>query len=401
MTNLKAIATTCLAVTGLAMAQDNASTSTFPTPGSSSSSSSSVAAPRTGLYAGVVKGNAASDNTTDDYSRRPTLIGDRQYFAGYGTADLGSGAFSFKGNGMNWFGQMTGGGDPSDVRVGVGSGTAWGGGLLLSLDHTNVKNAAGETSTTVEGDGYGVFGDFNLGSSDVYGQLGWFTGFPSLLPTAPNNSVTVKPTAGAEASEANWFINLMAGWKKDATTEGTHSMNVEFNYTFGKNTTDPGNLDNSVNILMLNGYHGYILKAASDYAVFLGCNGGFLWRADKTSTPNVDASEIGINVMPNMSFQKQLGKGFEVFSGGGVSLNYNMFTDEPAGAGGFPPAGSTDASQIVTTGADVSLGLRWVKDNFAFEGSVTEALLHNGPQVISGTTTPGGMFAEVGMSLGI
>ena len=87
MTNLKAIATTCLAVTGLAMAQDNASTSAFPTPSSSSSSNSSVSAPRTGLYSVVTKGNAAADKTVVDYTRRPTLIGNKQYFAGFGGAD--------------------------------------------------------------------------------------------------------------------------------------------------------------------------------------------------------------------------------------------------------------------------------------------------------------------------
>jgi hypothetical protein len=352
------------------------------------------------LYGGVVKGNAAADNTVEDYSRRPTLIGDRQYFAGSGTADLINGAFSFKGHGMNWFGAMTGGANPNDIRIGAASGNAWGGGLLLSVDHTNVTNAAGETSTTFEGNGYGVFGDFNLGASDVYGQLGYFTGFPSTLAAAPNNSVTVTPNTGAETSESNWYLNLMAGWKKDATTEGTHAMNVEFNYTFGQNSADPTDPEGSVNILMLNGYHGYILKANSDYSVFLGCNGGFIWQSDKTTLPaDVDASHIGISIMPNMSFQKQLGKGFEVFSGGSITASYDMYNDEPP-AGGFPPAGSTDASQILTSGADVAVGLRWAKDNFAFEGSVTEALLKNGPQLVSGTTTPGGMFAEVGMSLG-
>ena len=399
MTNLKAIATTCLAVTGLAMAQDNASTSAFPTPSSSSSSSSTGTAPRTGLYGGVVKGNAAADNTVEDYSRRPTLIGDRQYFAGSGTADLVNGAFSFKGNGMNWFGAMTGGANPADLRFGVAGGTAWGGGLLLSLDHNSVKNAAGETSTTVEGDGYGVFGDFNLGNSDVYGQVGWFTGFPSSLAGPANNTSVFDPAAaGANVEVTNHFLGLQAGWKKDATTEGTHSLNVELGYIFGSHTEKPTDPDESVNIITLNGYHGYILKANSDYSVFLGCNGAFIWQSDKSTTPKVDASHMGLAVMPNMSFQKQLGKGFEVFTGGSVSLGYDMYTDEVGVP--FPPAGSTDASQILTSGADVAVGLRWAKDNFAFEGSVNDVLLKNGPQLISGTATAGGMFAEVGMSLG-
>src|SRR4051812_47059932 len=94
MTVLRTIATTCLAVSGLAMAQG----ASAPVP----------SAPRTGLYGSVTRGNIAADNTVEDYSRRPTLIGDKQYFAGFGDADLGNAAFSLKGMGYNWFGEVTG-----------------------------------------------------------------------------------------------------------------------------------------------------------------------------------------------------------------------------------------------------------------------------------------------------
>ena len=401
MTKLKTAAITSMVVSGLAgwaLAQGGSS-SAFPAP-SGSSSSSSVSAPRTGLYTGVTKGNGVADNTVNDYSMRPTLIGNKQYFAGFGGADLANGAFSFEGKGLNWFGSVTGGGSPNLLRFGVGSGTSWGGGLLLSLDRSNVTNAAGETKTNFEGDGLGVFGDFNLGASDVYGQIGWFTGFPSLLATAgAHNTSVFTPNTGTELTTYNWYINAMVGWKKDATTEGTHSLNAELSYLLGKNTTDglAANLDNSTNQISMYFSHGYILKATSDYSVFLGTNGGLGWQADKTNIPSVDGSHIGVFAMPNFAFQKQLGHGFEGFSGASVTGAFDTYSDEmPAGT----PPGTTDLSTLMTGSADVAVGLRWVKDNFALEGSLKETVLANGPYIVGGNAGQG-LFVNVGMALGI
>jgi hypothetical protein len=398
MTKLKTAAITCMAVSGLsgwASAQGGTS-SAFPTP-SGSSSSSSVSAPRTGLYTAVTKGNAAADNTVDDYSRRPTLIGTKQYFAGYGGPDLTNGAFSFEGKGLNWFGSVTDNQSANLdlLRLGVGSGTAWGGGLLLSVDRANVTTPTGETKTTFEGDGLGLFGDFNLGSSDVYGQIGWFTGFPG---TAGANTVNVKPNTGTETTVYNWYLNVLAGWKKDATTEGTHSLNAEFSYILGKNTSDglATELDNSLNAIILAFYHGYILKATSEYSVFLGDNSGFSWEADKVGT--TDGSHVSIFASPNIAFQKQLGHGFEGFSGASVTAAFDTYSDEapvpPA------PAGATDYTSLLTGSADVAVGLRWVLDNFALEGSLKEAVLLNGPYLVGGNAGQG-LFANVGISLGI
>ena len=125
MTKLKTAAITCMAVSGLAgwaLAQEN-STSAFPTP-SGSSSASTVSAPRTGLYTAVTQGNAAADNTVDDFSRRPTLIGSKQYFAGYGGTDMQSAAYNFRLGSLNWFGAVAAGAgtSPATLRVGAGSG---------------------------------------------------------------------------------------------------------------------------------------------------------------------------------------------------------------------------------------------------------------------------------------
>jgi hypothetical protein len=407
MTKLKTAAKTCLMVsgmTGLILAQDNLPSSAFPTPSGESApaSAGAVAAPRTGLYTAVTKGNAAADNTVDDYSRRPTLIGDRQYFAGFGNDSLQNGAFSFEGKGLNWFGSVTGDGAPNLLRLGVGSGTAWGGGVLLGIDRTTVTDAAGnEVSTTLSGSGLGVFGDLNLGGSDVYGQVGWFTGFPGVFPATPAGFTadawqTLSPDAGDESSLHNWNLGVLAGWKKDATNEGTHALNVELSYLFGSSVTDgvtPG-FDNTTNQIFLTFMHGYILKSASDYAVFLGDNSGLFWQADHRDNPtSVDASNFGVFISPNIAFQKQFRHGFEGFSGAAFTVAINSSEDQP-------PATNTEVTSYTTGGADVALGLRWVYDNFAVEGSLKEAFLLNGPYLIGGNTNQG-LNAQIGISLGI
>ncbi|MDB5106068.1 MAG: hypothetical protein JWP91_3757 [Fibrobacteres bacterium] len=399
------IAIACLTASGLAgwaMAQDNLSTGTYPP--SSSSPSSTVSAPRTGLYETVTKGNAAADNTVDDFTRRPTLIGTKQYFAGFGGADMQSGAFSFEGRGWNWFGSAVsragsaqGGANPAEVRAGIASGTAWGGGLILSFDKSTTDNAGTKTKTVIEGDGFGAFGDFNLGNSDVYGQVALYTGFDALLPPV-NNYIKVEPPSPLPTTETNnYLINAMGGWKKDATTEGTHALNVEVGYNYSKNEVDPSTPanENSINELAVMFAHGYILRATPDYSVFLGTNNLLIWRAEKTTAAPTEHSIIGISTSPNLAFQKQFGKGFEGFSGGSVTASYFSYSNEPFGIGA-----PEEATRLLTADADVAVGLRWVKDNFALEGSLKEAVLLNGPYLIGGNANQG-LMAEVGMSLGI
>ena len=403
MIKLQTIAIACLAASGLAgraMALENTSTSSFPTP--SSSSSSSVSAPRTGLYTAVTHGNAAADNTVDDYTRRPTLIGDKQYFAGYGDADMQSGAFAFEGMGFNWFGAMAGGADPDELRVGLGKSTAWGGGVIVSFDKQNVETAAAKTKTVLVGDGFGAFGDFNLGSSDVYGQVALYTGFAALNPpNAAFNYVKVEPKAagGVTTENSNYLIDVMAGWKKDATTEHTHAFNVELAYDMSKHKVDPSTPTEEVteNDLTLNVSHGYILKQSADYSVFLGCNGAFLFVTQKVTNPSTDLSHYGAMASPNLAFQKLFGYGFEGFSGASATLSFDTYDNI---APPFLAPGATSASQLLTGGADVNVGLRWVKDNFALEGSLKETVLQNGPYLIGGTADQG-LFANVGIALGI
>ena len=388
MTNLKTIATTCLAVSGLAMAQDG-STSAFPTP-ASSSSSSAVSAPRTGLYGSVVRGNAASDNTVVDYTRRPTLIGDKQYFAGFGGADMGNAAFAIRAGSLNWFGAVTGPtnasvGVPNTLTVGAGSGTSWGGGLMLAVNRTYTQptNNGTETTTYFDASGFGVFGDFNLGSSDVYGSIGWNTGLATTGAT--ENSVLTKPAAGAEDDDNNHSLSIMGGWKKDATTEGTHSFNIEASYVMAMQSLQNPTVDATTTQLTIMPSWGYIVKSNSDFAVFVGAN------STEQYTAFEQGSTMSLGLSPNISFQKQLGKGFEGFSGFSVTGSFVSGSD-------IPVDGASN-SQLLTGGADVLVGLRWVKDNFAFEGSLKEALLNNGPAIVGGGAP--GMFLEMGISVGI
>ncbi len=385
MTILRTIATTCLAVSGLAMAQGTPVSAPAP------------AAPRTGLYGTVTKGNIAADNTVDDYSRRPTLIGDRQYFAGFGGADMGNAAFSIKGMGWNWFGEVTGPvgaaspGVPNTLRLGLGKGTAWGGGLLLAVDRTSVKTAAGTTTTYYDASGFGAFFDLNLGASDVYGSLGWNTGFPTTPPAAPHNSVLTEPAAGSNTEVNHHQLSLMAGWKKDATVEGTHSFNLEGNYVLGLHTDDAPtpDVDDMVNSLAIMPMWGYVLRANSDYSVFVGANGLLAFEND--SVGPMHGNQYAVSVSPNIAFQKQFGHGFEGFSGFSVTALLRGAQDEPAN--------NDESTTMLTGGADVAVGLRWVKDNFALEGSLKEAVLANGPYLIGGNAGQG-LFVNIGMALG-
>jgi len=351
-------------------------------------------APRTGLYSSVTRGNIAADNTVDDYSRRPTLIGDRQYLAGYG-GELGNAAFSIKGKGMNWFGAVTGpvrasAGSPDSLRLGLASGTSWGAGLILATHRAYVKNAAGETTTYFDGSAFGLFGDFNLGSSDVYGSVGWGTGFP--IGAGPHNSTLTDPTlAGAPTTEINQHqLSIMGGWKKDATTEGTHSFNIEASYVLAMHTDDAPapDLDDNANILTIMPMWGYILRANSDYSVFVGVNSKEVYQS--TDIGGVTSGMYSLALTPNICFQKQLGHGFEGFSGFSVDGTFS--------ATSIDNATSDENNNLLTGGADMTVGLRWVKDNLAFEGSLSEALLSSGPNFVGGGTP--GLFGQIGLSLG-
>lgn len=385
---------TALVCLGLASAQSDYSTPSNPL--ASTPSNGGASAPRTGIYESVTKLNAAADNTVDDYTKRPTLINGKQFFAGWGDADLVSGAFAFQASGYDWFGSALGGPEPDEVRAGLARGGAWGGGVLVSLAKSSFETPAGDSKVVLEGDGLGVFGNLSLGGSDVYGQLALYTGYDALLPVS-DNYVKV---GGVE--QKNTLINLLGGWKKDATSEGTHALNLEgtLNYSMKKNEAPP--LDTvTVTALDLWFYHGYILKASESYSVFLGSNSELMLQLEDWNVAPTSRNHYRLAVLPNLAFQKRLAWGFEGFAGAVVGLSWDMWDGiAPTTPIGAPPVGADARTDYLTGSADVSLGLRWVKDNFAVEGSLRDALLANGPHFIGGNAAPG-MFAQVGVSLGI
>jgi hypothetical protein len=358
----------------------------------SSSSAGGHAAPRTGAYGAVMKGNAAADNTVDDYTLRPHLIGSKQYLAGWGTGDLNNGAFSFEGAGFNWFGSVLGGDDPDDIRVGMASGEMFGAGLFLSLAKEKTEAGGIETEVTFESDGYGLFGSFNLGGSDVYGEAILYTGFQDL--NSGDDHYTHVSGPGGDAEENNSIIHLRGGWKKDSEGEGSHALNPDLTINLHSNDADSV-IDRSGTEMDFWFHHGIPLSVKNGFSVFAGSSTQFYLLNLTDEVADVDIGHTAIAVTPNISFQKSLPKGLEFFSGAAVTIRYDSYENfDFGGAGGAPE----EASSWLTTGADVSIGLRWAYENLAIEGSVKDGFLLNGPHFLGGTVGQG-IFATGGLSV--
>ncbi len=367
-------------------------------PAAKPASSSDVVGPRTGLYGSVMKGNAASDNTVDDFTKRGHLI-DRQYLAGWGGADLVNAGYSFEAIGLNWFGAAYGGGSPDEVRFGIASAGKFSGGLMVALNKVSTEDTLAtvstKTKTVLETDGFGAFGSFAIGNAgDVYGEVSVLTGFDDLA-TGNDNYIKFDP-AGTEVTPR--IIHLMGGWKKDATAEGTHALNAELILNVesweNKPAAAAATAKRSITDVQLWFYHGYILKDAGTFKVFAGSNSLFQFQTRDWDSAPTDRSLAVVSVTPNMSFQKTLGHGFEATAGAGVSVAWVSLTNMPSGANNLD-----QSTSFFTAGTDMAVGLRWAYENFAFEGAVKEALLANGPQFIGGNAAPG-MFAQIGMSVG-
>jgi hypothetical protein len=385
------------ALMGLASAQGDyfppsepAATPTYSSP-AATTTASGPAAPRTGIYGSVTQFNAAADNTVDDFTRRPVLINGQQYLAGWGGNTLANAAFAFQGIGFDWFGSATGGpGAPTALRAGLAQAGSWGGGLLLALAKTNSDAPADDNKVVLESDGFGLFGNFALGGSDIYGQLGVFTGFDDLA-AGDDNYVKIGAT---EVKNSLYYVAV--GWKKDATSEGTHALNAElaFDYSSLENES-PGDDDATLTEVILSFAHGYILRQTQSYDVFLGSNSALVVRLGDFDVAPTDRTLYGISVSPNIAFQKNLMWGFEGFAGVSATLAWEMYE----GTAESPIiTTSTEGTNLLTTGGSMDLGLRWVKDNLAIEGRVAPTFLSTGPNFIGGGT---GFLAEVGLALGI
>ncbi len=369
----------------------------FLTPGFGQASPSLNAgpqAPRTELYEGVVKSNVAADNTVTDYTRLPHLLGGRQYIAGFGDLDLVNAAFAFGDSHMNWFGLARSSADEDELRAGVAFGDAFGAGLILALNREHIEGGAPATITH-EGQGFGLFGSFNLGGSSVYGEAALYTGFANLSDNVHNS---INPETGDPTNFSKF--HFVAGWNMQAQAQGDHAMNAELSFGLSSGEVPgPPAFEPSRTDIALWFQHGYLMLQRDGFSVFAGSNNGFVYAAaEQLTAGGPDLSGMAFAISPNMAFQKTLPKGFEVQAGISATLAYlsglagtNLDQDETLLITGDTPFQRA-------TGADMSVGLRWQHENFAFEGSVQETLLSNGPQFIGGGAP--GLFGQIGMTVG-
>ncbi len=349
-------------------------------------------APRTELYGTVVKGNVAADNTVTDYTRLPHLIQSRQYIAGWGNGDLANAAFAFEGAGIGWFGLARTGAGEDELRAGAAFGDAFGAGVILALNRAHDEDT--EVLQTDEGQGFGLFGSFNLGGSSVYGEAALYTGYGSL---GDNDDGSVE--VDGDVIESYSKVHVVAGWNLQAQGQGDHAMNAElvFDMSSGE-VAGPPAYDPSLTEISFWFQHGYVLVQRDGFSVFAGSNTGFIYGSEEEASPGADDQDgLAFAVSPNMAFHRSLPKGFEVQAGISGTLAYLK---------GFVGNQGQDENLLITggttyplaTGADMSLGLRWQHENFAIEGVVEETLLSNGPQFIGGGSP--GLFAQIGMSVG-
>ncbi len=357
-------------------------------------------APRVPSYGSVMQSNAAVDFTVADYLVRPHLINELQYVTGYtGSAGFIDAAFSFNGAGINWFGGMEnnprtaallGSTNVSRIKAGLAIGSAFGAGLLYEFNKISTSDNSGATpdvSTTNAGDAYGAFGSMGLGSISIFAEVSRVTG--------PAASVTTETDALTD-EDKNTSTNIIVGAVKDTEGEGSHALAATLSLAlFSQEFENPTANQSAMNI-GLNINHGVPLKYNDQMAVFVGSiiNLGYSSSTNEVPDPDAESSGYLFSLAPNMSFQKVLGKGFEISMGGSVNmLTYASGTTDP---GENTTSGLETGFNGPSTG-DLSFGLRWAKENFAIEGELSKALILNGPDFIGGTGP--GVLGSGGVSL--
>ena len=382
--------------------------------------------PRTPSYDAVMQNNFARDFSTDRYLVYPSLISDQFVegsFIGAGapaTAFNCDAALSFKAGDFNWFGGWApssnvpaaignvSGAAPATsaaLKVGLAKSEAWGGGLLVDFDKTLSSTETATTATTntyLAPDGIGVFGSFSL------------RGMGSIFANISSNAFGVgssdsKPDATDETIITNQLTYINAGWGMFGSGERSPSVGADISIAIGQSTTetkftgtpatDVKAPDNSAVAISVNGHYGtpLVLKD-NDYEVLAGSDASIIFgTTTENAAPKTTGSDFNIILTPNITFQKTLGHGFDAELGGSVNLfDWNMASSKTPGVAPAPDTKVT-TNTFKTSNANVNIGLRWVKDNFALEGEVNPLLLINGPYFISGAGA--GTFASVGLVL--
>jgi hypothetical protein len=326
----------------------------------------------------------------------PHLIGQQQWVAGYGGADMRDASATFIASGFNWLVDLKSNTNPNGpdlLKIGMAQDGVFGAGLILGLARTNEDEQSGnETSTTYAGTTYGAFGSAALGEGNLFGSL--------YYSVNPNNNVTVKNTS--ETKSTNSLIHVDVNYAQFGSNQGDFSYSGGILADFGSGEPAVGDTVSSSSY-ELSGALGYLAASSEGQAVVLGVNGSLSYNGSESNGLRVllsgDSSYVNkysgmaLSFRPHVAFQKSLPKGFEIFSGAGVTFDWMSGTDAPDG-----PDNDVSSSWLATNSGDVNVGLRWSHENFAIEGQVAEQLLLDGPDMIGGSAP--GLFSQVGISYG-
>jgi hypothetical protein len=361
--------------------------------------------------------NPAAELSTDDFRLRAQAAQD-QFITGERVSTGGNVNFALGKDDMKVIGFIDHINDLLDLRLGIASTDIFSAGLMYTLDRShgsyNDNNAPDSTffnehdesfdeDTINTGNGIGLFGSIRLGDAgDLYGNALMSTG-----PYQQTITTTYEDTNRTDTRQVNRRLALTAGFARDAQGEEEHAFDLRgsiiwVTYTVddtgGDYTTDTSNVT-----FYLRPSYGYSFIETDDFAVYVGTHltGMLAFNSNNLDDISRGTSE-GSSIMyaslsPNLSFQKVLGKGFDMQFGGSADLirwqrrviNISQEDADP------DKRVYTDFSSPTY---NVSLGLRWTYEDLAVEGTLNQTLMRSGPNFISGGTND--MFGHVGISLG-
>ncbi|MDD5675228.1 MAG: hypothetical protein PHC61_13750 [Chitinivibrionales bacterium] len=367
------------------------------------------------MQSGIMQGNVAADLTTSDYMLIPHLIGDNQFVAGYGLDVNNNACLTFKSIGFNWLGDIDNNADRLRVKAGLAVSNVFGAGLLYNLNKHGLSDESasnadpvtkGNTSLTAAGDGIGLFGSFNLGFAHLYGDLSYY--FASPADSSYHSENTSTPAGGASttvtADSTHTRFNINVGLLKPGSGQGSMAFGALLNvFDASASDGDAKTIKDNTFGIGISGSCGTPISQSEDFAVFLGGKVGIMtaFYTNGLDTPNVALASVKSSttfdfyIRPNVSFQKQLGHGFETQLGASANLLDMLLVNSKTHA-----SAKTGSSDVTSNNATVALGLRWKKDNFAIDGELSKTMLASGPYLISGNTGVGNLFGSLGVSLG-
>jgi hypothetical protein len=249
---------------------------------------------------------------------------------------------------------------------------SWGAGLSVAYADHSVEDASSNKLVTYqELNQLKVFGSAGLGGMDVFGSLAWKKPSPNQEYIPASGSSRTLPRTDS--------VLLTAGVRKypAAGVEGLAWAAVgELGYSYDREDAGSNNGQTSW-IGDLTGQVGYVF--ITDGITFLPGVDAFILYANGVDNP--DYGMIA-GVSPYAAIILPL---FEhwTLKGGARYVAEQSLID---GTQGTP---STFDDEGLITNTVGSVGLRYTRNRWAFEGSISNGFLTNGPYFISGTSTAG------------